>query len=190
MATMLRDQGGGPDSFLLEFTPEFTKDFLGAKDMYVNISPVPTLVYLRESTVNWVRSNTFLIPEIVYDPSLIFSPHVVLGGIIFADEAFAAPNLMTPEKLSTLDIEPGCNQLPLPFKPEKADVPIFCAIIRTLEGWGVSPTKTVDVRGRQVIHDKTRSDHWFQTSYTPIRAPIRCGQSLQREWLVSSLFST
>jgi hypothetical protein len=141
MATMLRDQGGGPDSFLLEFTPEFTKDFLGAKDMYVDISPVPTLVYLRESTVNWVRSNTFLIPEIVYDPSLIFSPHVVLGGIIFADEAFAAPNLMTPEKLSTLDIEPGCNQLPLPFKPEKADVPIFCAIIRTLEGWGVSPTK-------------------------------------------------
>jgi hypothetical protein len=95
---MLRDQGGGPDSFLLEFTPEFTKDFLGAKDMYVDISPVPTLVYLRESTVNWVRSDTFLIPEIVYDPSLIFSPHVVLGGIIFADEAFAAPNLMTPAR--------------------------------------------------------------------------------------------
>ena len=32
-ATVLRDQGGGPDRFLLEFTFEFTKDFLGAKDM-------------------------------------------------------------------------------------------------------------------------------------------------------------
>jgi len=32
-ATVLRDQGGGSDRFLLEFTFEFTKDFLGAKDM-------------------------------------------------------------------------------------------------------------------------------------------------------------
>lgn len=33
MATVLRDQGGGPNRILLEFTYEFTKDFLGAKDM-------------------------------------------------------------------------------------------------------------------------------------------------------------
>lgn len=39
-ATLLRDQGGGPDRILLEFTVEFTKDFLGAKDMYA-ISPSP-----------------------------------------------------------------------------------------------------------------------------------------------------
>ena len=32
-ATVLRDQGGGSDRFLLEFTFEFMKDFLGAKDM-------------------------------------------------------------------------------------------------------------------------------------------------------------
>jgi hypothetical protein len=32
-ATLLRDQGGGPDSFLLEFDFEFTKSFLGIKDM-------------------------------------------------------------------------------------------------------------------------------------------------------------
>ena len=35
-ATLLRDQlGGGPDKILLEFTFEFTKDYLGAKDMSV-----------------------------------------------------------------------------------------------------------------------------------------------------------
>jgi len=33
IATLLRDQGGGPDTYLLEFNFEFTKDFLGAKDM-------------------------------------------------------------------------------------------------------------------------------------------------------------
>jgi len=32
-ASLLRDQGGGPNNFLLEFTFEFTKDYLGAKDM-------------------------------------------------------------------------------------------------------------------------------------------------------------
>jgi hypothetical protein len=32
-ATLLRDQEGGPNSLLLEFTFEFTKDFLGVKDM-------------------------------------------------------------------------------------------------------------------------------------------------------------
>jgi Protein of unknown function (DUF3435) len=87
-----------------------------------------------------VGSNTFPVPEIVYDPSLIFSPHLILSGIIFDDQAFAPPNLTTPENLSRLDIEPGRNQLPLPFKPGKADVPIFRSIIRTLQGWAVSPT--------------------------------------------------
>lgn len=32
-ATLLRDQEGGPNRVLLEFTFEFTKGFLGAKDM-------------------------------------------------------------------------------------------------------------------------------------------------------------
>ena len=38
-ASVLRDQGGGPDRFLLEFGFEFTKTFLGAKDMYVHHQP-------------------------------------------------------------------------------------------------------------------------------------------------------
>lgn len=57
---------------------------------------------------------------------------------MFADQVFAAPNLMTPEKLSSLDIEPGRNQLPIPLKPRMADVPVFRAIKRTLDGWKVS----------------------------------------------------
>lgn len=37
-----------------------------------------------------------LIPEIIYDPSLSFSPHVFLLGLFFADRAFAAYNLTSP----------------------------------------------------------------------------------------------
>jgi hypothetical protein len=82
--------------------------------------------------------NTFPVPEIIYDPSLVFSPHVMLLGIIFADEAFAAPSLTSPEALSMLEIPPGQNQLPLPFKPEKYDVPIFRKAIRTPLGWTIA----------------------------------------------------
>jgi Protein of unknown function (DUF3435) len=48
--------------------------------------------------------NTFLILKIIFDPSLILSPHVFLLGLIFADKAFAAPNLITAKQLSRLDI--------------------------------------------------------------------------------------
>ena len=41
-ATLLRDQGGGPNRILLEFTSEFTKDYLGAKDVYVKPPTIPS----------------------------------------------------------------------------------------------------------------------------------------------------
>ena len=81
-----------------------------------------------------MSSNTFPIPEIVYDLSLIFSPHVILLGMIFDDQVFAAPSLTSPEKLSRLDIEPGCNQLPLLFKQEMENLPVFRCAKRTLHG--------------------------------------------------------
>jgi hypothetical protein len=37
MVTILRDPEGGPNRILLEFSFEFTKNFLGIKDMYVSI---------------------------------------------------------------------------------------------------------------------------------------------------------
>jgi hypothetical protein len=51
--------------------------------------------------------NTFSLPEIIVDPSLILSPHVALLGFILADEAFLAPKLTSAEKISGLDIQPG-----------------------------------------------------------------------------------
>jgi hypothetical protein len=42
--TLLRDPEGGPHRVLLEFTFEFTKEFLGVKDLYVIVIPIIELV--------------------------------------------------------------------------------------------------------------------------------------------------
>ncbi|KAH8663686.1 hypothetical protein BGZ60DRAFT_565713 [Tricladium varicosporioides] len=114
--TLLRDPSGGPHRLLIEFTCEFTKKYLGTKD-----------------------SNTFPLPEIIFDPSLVLSPHVALLGLIFADNAFLAPSLTSAEKISELDIPLGYEQLPLPLKPEMAHIPVFRKSIRTAYGWEISP---------------------------------------------------
>ncbi|KAI9889389.1 MAG: hypothetical protein M1814_005325 [Vezdaea aestivalis] len=116
VVTLLRDPKGGPHRALLEFTYEFTKTYLGMKE-----------------------ANTFPMPEIIFDPSLILSPYVFLMGLLFADKAFLAPGLTCPEQISKLDIPPGCNSLSLPLKPELDDIPVFRRSVRTVTGWEISP---------------------------------------------------
>ena len=82
--------------------------------------------------------NTFPIPEVICDPSLILSPHVFLLGRLFADRAFAVVGLTGPEGLDKLDIRPGCNELRLDFRDELADVHVFRRAIKTLHGWKMS----------------------------------------------------
>ncbi|KAF1952281.1 hypothetical protein CC80DRAFT_518793 [Byssothecium circinans] len=116
--TLLRDPEGGPHRVLLEFTFEFTKQFLGVKDM-----------------------NTFPLFEVIYDETLIFSPHVFLLGVLFCDQAFAAYNLTSPEELSRLTIPPGRNELPLRLNRALDDIPVFRKAERTPYGWTISPTE-------------------------------------------------
>ena len=113
IVTLLYDLEGGPHHVLLEFTFEFTKQYLGLKDWYVFLRSINPLYYI--SLDLQVPSNTFPIPEIIYDPSLILSPHAFLLGLIFADRAFKAPNLTSPKQLAKLYVEPGRNELPLPL---------------------------------------------------------------------------
>ncbi|CAN9242336.1 unnamed protein product [Alternaria alternata] len=114
--TLLRDPEGGPHRVLLEFTFEFTKEFLGVKDL-----------------------NTFPLPEIMYDETLLFSPHVFLLGLLFYDRAFAAYNLTSPEELSRLTIPRGRNELPLHLNHMLDNVPVFRKAMRTAHGWDISP---------------------------------------------------
>ncbi|KAI9766360.1 MAG: hypothetical protein M1840_006624 [Geoglossum simile] len=83
--------------------------------------------------------NKFPLPEIIFDPSLILSPHVFLLGLIFADRAFAASNLTSVEQLSRLDIRPGYQQLELLLKSSILDVPIFRKSVRMGYGYEILP---------------------------------------------------
>ena len=100
--------------------------------------PSCRLRYKISTNAYLLTRNTFPIPEIIYDPSLTFSPHVFLLGLLFADRAFAAYNLTSPEELSKLYIEPGRNELPLRLNRKLDDIPVFRRSVRILNGWTIS----------------------------------------------------
>ncbi|CAG8891316.1 unnamed protein product [Penicillium egyptiacum] len=120
--SLLRDPQGGPHRIVVEFTFEFTKEWLGAKD-----------------------ANTYILPEIIFDPSLVLSPHVFLLGLLFADRAFARVDgeevLVLASQLPGLRIRDECNELRLQLDPAMDDVPVFRMSERTLNGIGISPDK-------------------------------------------------
>ncbi|KAJ5737405.1 uncharacterized protein N7483_002530 [Penicillium malachiteum] len=100
-----RDPKGGPPRILLEITYKFAKNHLGV-----------------------TQGNTFVIPEIIHDPSLILSPHEFLLGILFDDDAFRAPGMKSQDDLRRLWLEDGRQQLPLPLKSEKSNHYVFCKV--------------------------------------------------------------
>ncbi|KAK6419878.1 hypothetical protein LTR95_017003 [Oleoguttula sp. CCFEE 5521] len=67
----------------------------------------------------------------------------MLLSLIFADEAFAAPNLNTPQQLFRLRITPGLNQQELPINESMASTPIFSALQAMVKGTKVSRTASV-----------------------------------------------
>ena len=84
-------------------------------------------------------SNTFPIPENIYNPSLVRSPHIFLLGLILADGVFAAPDLMSAEQFSGLDIQPGTIQLPLLLIPSMNNISKFRKSTNTTYGTAISP---------------------------------------------------
>ncbi|CAG8036080.1 unnamed protein product [Penicillium olsonii] len=120
--SLLRDPQGGPHRILIEFKFEYTKGFLGSKD-----------------------ENTYILPEIIFDPSLVLSPHVFLLGLLFADSDFKRVDgeevLTSAGQLPRLHIRDGCNELPLLLDPALDDVPVFRQTERTLQGIGISTDK-------------------------------------------------
>ncbi|EDN05396.1 predicted protein [Histoplasma mississippiense (nom. inval.)] len=105
--SLQRDPSGGPHLPTVEFSYEFTKKHLGL-----------------------TQTNTFTLPEIIYEPSLILSPHIFLFGILFFFEAFSPPSLTSMAKLRGLKIEGGRQQLLIPLKPEMANHYVFCRVAK------------------------------------------------------------
>jgi hypothetical protein len=81
-----------------------------------------------------MASITFPVLETIYDPSLIFSPHVVLLGLISDDHAFVGPSLRSPEQLIRLYIPQNRNQLRIPLDPKLDNIPVLANISELLMG--------------------------------------------------------
>jgi hypothetical protein len=86
--TLLQDPEGSPHQVLLEFTS--TRNY---------------------TIVDFSLRNTFPLPKVMYNETLLFSPHVFLLSLLFCDQAFAAYNLISLEELSRLTIPLGRNKL-------------------------------------------------------------------------------
>ncbi|KAH6884008.1 hypothetical protein B0T10DRAFT_389942, partial [Thelonectria olida] len=119
--SLSRDPEGGPHRILIRFTPKFTKRFLGPKE-----------------------KSTMTIPEIMFDASLLLSPHVLLLGKLFRHEAFENPSFTTPDSLSKLDIYFDEYELPRPLKKSMFDTYVFRDTIKTaLNGYVISENKNI-----------------------------------------------
>ncbi|KAL2278242.1 hypothetical protein FJTKL_14652 [Diaporthe vaccinii] len=117
---LARDPEGGPHKQLVRFTPEFTKTYLGEKDQ-----------------------KTYTIPETMFDPSLILSPHVFLLGILFRHRAFRARSLTSPHQIAKFDIQPGELELRLPLREDLDDTFVFRRAIKDFEGYVISTNEPI-----------------------------------------------
>jgi hypothetical protein len=78
----------------------------------------------------WNR-NTFPIPEIIFDPILVLSPHVFLLRMLFRIQAFKNISkdglvLNYPENLYNLSVLDGLGEQLLKLKDEILDYFVFC----------------------------------------------------------------
>lgn len=86
--------------------------------------------------------NKFGIPDILFEPCLLLCPHINLLTLMFANKVFAPSALTTPKQLFNLCILPRKNQIKLPLKEEKKNVPLFCVSENTAYGVWISRDKS------------------------------------------------
>lgn len=90
----------------------------------------------------------FPIPEIIYDPTLVLSPHVFLLGMLFKIRAFQSPSIDSPERLYSLNVLDGLNEQGLPLKEELDEDFVFCQAVR--EAYGVRIAHEVQLTSASV----------------------------------------
>ncbi|PGH15999.1 hypothetical protein AJ80_05342 [Polytolypa hystricis UAMH7299] len=105
LLSVQRNPHGGPPVPCVDFKPEFVKKHLGMKKL-----------------------NTFILPEIIYGISLVYSPHVFLFGFLFHARAFENSRLQSMEDVRRLFPEDGCQEMQLPLKREMDNYYIFCKV--------------------------------------------------------------
>ena len=133
---------------LIEIVFRHTKGYLGEKDAYVlpcyaTLTPPSACV----ANANEHGRNEFGIPDVPNEPCLLLCPHIPLLALLFADQAFAAPSLTSPEQLFRLRIAPGQKQLPVPLKEEMAERPLFRRCKNTI--------KSIQISEEEALADST-----------------------------------
>ncbi|KAI9763324.1 MAG: hypothetical protein M1840_000589 [Geoglossum simile] len=86
------------------------------------------------------KPKTYLFHE---DTNLVFCPITLFLALAFADKAFAAPGLTSPEQLFALKVLPGLHEQRLPWKESILNVPVFRRSIRSEDGIRVSPNQAL-----------------------------------------------
>ncbi|KAF2453113.1 hypothetical protein BDY21DRAFT_424719 [Lineolata rhizophorae] len=120
-----RKPAGEPYRPVLEFSPQLTKKYLMIKDTIT--SPIP---------------------EILFNPVLALSSHVLFLGVLFDDQAFRTPGIWHPNNLDQLDINHGYNSLAVPLKKELDDYSDINAFLKlTAHNGEAVGTGKLTVRG-------------------------------------------
>ncbi|OJD22696.1 hypothetical protein ACJ73_05960 [Blastomyces percursus] len=117
--SLIRDSEGGRPHLFIFLKPDITKRLLGKK-----------------------APNEFKIPEIIYDPTLVLSPHVCLLSMFFFLGGFkristTGPVLDSPEKLYGVRVPDGLGQQKLKLKDELLDKFVFCQVEREPTGYRI-----------------------------------------------------
>jgi hypothetical protein len=68
----------------------------------------------------------FNISEIIFDPTLVLSPHVFLLGMLFKIQVFKFPSIDSPERLYSLNVLEGLNEQVLLLREAIDDDFVFC----------------------------------------------------------------
>ncbi|KAJ9646989.1 hypothetical protein H2199_001975 [Coniosporium tulheliwenetii] len=111
LSTCFATRTGERPRLLVEWKFKHTKGYLGEK-----------------------QANTFTVPDIPSEPCILLCAQTTFLALAFLDQAFAAPDLTSPEQLYSLNVLPGQNQQPLPWREEMEDVPLFRKSERTAHG--------------------------------------------------------
>jgi hypothetical protein len=78
------------------------------------------------------------IPEVIFDPTLVLSPHMCLLGMLFKLVAFKSPNATCAEKLYSLKILKGLNQQDMPIKDHFLDKFVFSDVTKEADGFHIA----------------------------------------------------
>ncbi|KMW68180.1 hypothetical protein BDDG_12625 [Blastomyces dermatitidis ATCC 18188] len=73
--------------------------------------------------------NTFCLPEIIYNPTLVLSPHIFLLGMLFHIQLFKSLSIKTTEQLYSLSILNELNQQELSLQNDLLNKFIICMMV-------------------------------------------------------------